>query len=46
MNGEAEQLLCSSHFIPRAKNKNQFTEMDKMSGLRMKSHLNWGLALT
>lgn len=40
MNGESEQFLCCSHFIPRAEIKNLFTEMDKISGLRMKSHLN------
>lgn len=46
MNGESEQFLCCSHFIPRAENKNQFTEMDKMSSLRMKSQLNWDLTVT
>lgn len=46
MNGESEQFLCCSHFIPRAENKNQFTEMDKMSSLRMQSQLNWDLTVT
>lgn len=46
MNGEPEQFLCCSHFILGAKNKIQFPEMDKMSGLRMKSHLNWDLTVT
>lgn len=46
MNREPEQFLCSSHFIPRAENKNEFTEMDKMSSLRMKSQLNWDLTVT
>lgn len=46
MIGEPEQFLCCSHFIPRTENKNQFTEMDKMSGLRMKSHQNWDSTVT
>lgn len=29
MNGEPEQFLCCSHFLLRAENKKQFTEMEK-----------------
>lgn len=46
MNGELEQFLCCSHFIPRAENKNQFAEMAKTSALRMKSHPKWDLTVT
>lgn len=46
MTAAPEQFLCCSHFLLRAENKKQFTEMEKMSGLRMKSHLNWDLTIT